>query len=98
MANPEGGGDEGPSVPGAGVIVHHLGPTGPGVDGLTSEGDGDGGLSGIGSKVIQLAPTPDPENNPRAMKGLREATIAQSALLAETVAVRLGGSLVAGGE
>jgi hypothetical protein len=32
------------------------------------------------------------------MKGLREATIAQSALLAETVAVRLGGSLVAGGE
>ena len=65
---------------------------------MTSEGDGDGGLSGIGSKVIQLAPTPDPENNPRAMKGLREATIAQSALLAETVAVRLGGSLVAGGE
>jgi hypothetical protein len=87
MANPEGGGDEGLAVPGAGTIIHHLSPTGPG---LTDDGDrGEGRLSSIGSKVLQLAPLPDPENNPRAMSGLQEATSAQAALLVQTVASRL---------
>jgi hypothetical protein len=101
MANPEGGGDEGPSS-GTSALFHHVNPAGPGMKGLTTTDDGQGGgdegggtLDSLGSKIVTLPPNlPDPENNPHARTSLQRAALAQAVLLSEVVATNLSKSLI----